>query len=265
MNALIRKEIRLILPAWIAAMILATAPVWFMTLGSPVDWRTQGELAKFAVALGAIFLGLAPFGQECSSGTFSLLLAQPTPRRGIWGAKVAVVAAALVSVLAVFLLAHLIQMQVTPMRVVFLGDQRPQEHDLGTVGAVLWCALAAMVAVAGGLWTTLLFRQVAASVWFTLLVPLVILIFAGKFWERFSEPVSIVGLTATLLLYSVASFWWARRMFLRAQDTAWTGGTLSLPAWLKLSGPFRKYAHVRCAQFGLGQGATSEHPPPVGL
>ncbi|MBM3840670.1 MAG: hypothetical protein FJ398_22455 [Verrucomicrobia bacterium] len=32
-----------------------------------------------------------------------------------------------------------------------------------------------------------------------------------------------------------------------------------------LSGPFRKYAHVRCAQFGLGQGATSEHPPPVGL
>jgi len=33
----------------------------------------------------------------------------------------------------------------------------------------------------------------------------------------------------------------------------------------RLRGPFRKYAHVRCAQFGLGQGATSEHPPPVGL
>jgi hypothetical protein len=32
-----------------------------------------------------------------------------------------------------------------------------------------------------------------------------------------------------------------------------------------LSGPFHKYAHVRCAQFGLGQGATRKHPSKVGL
>jgi hypothetical protein len=31
------------------------------------------------------------------------------------------------------------------------------------------------------------------------------------------------------------------------------------------SGPFHKYAHVRCAQFGLGQGATRKHPSKVGL
>lgn len=234
MNALIRKEIRLILPAWVAAVILATAPVWFMMLGLPVDWRAQAELAKFSVALGAIFLGLAPFGQECSFGTFSLLLAQPTCRRGIWTAKIAVVTAALVSVLAVFLLSYLIRMRVAPVRVIVLGTQMTREYDLGTVGTVLWCALATMVAAAGGLWTTLLFRQVAASVWFTLLVPLAILVFGGKFWERFSERIPIVGLTATLFLYSVAGFWWARRMFLQAQDTAWTGGTLSLPTWLSM-------------------------------
>jgi len=48
-------------------------------------------------------------------------------------------------------------------------------------------------------------------------------------------------------------------------EPTWTIGTGFAGVRDMLSGPFRKYAHVRCAQFGLGQGATSEHPPPVGL
>src|SRR5206468_4701883 len=35
-----------------------------------------------------------------------------------------------------------------------------------------------------------------------------------------------------VILYSVAGFLGARRMFLNAQDMQWTGGTLSLPNWL---------------------------------
>ena len=85
MNALVRKEIRLILPAWTAALALAVAPVWFISVNDLVGWQHQGAaIACYAFALGAMLLGLAPYGQECGLGTFSLLLAQPVCRRRIW-------------------------------------------------------------------------------------------------------------------------------------------------------------------------------------
>ena len=64
MNALVRKEIRLILPAWAAALVLAVAPVWFIPVNDLVGWQHQGTaMACYAFALGAILVGLAPYGQ----------------------------------------------------------------------------------------------------------------------------------------------------------------------------------------------------------
>ncbi|MBI2946980.1 MAG: hypothetical protein HYY23_04995 [Verrucomicrobia bacterium] len=223
LNALIRKEIRLILPAWVAAMILAATPVWLFSVTDFFNWQSPGvAMVLTSLALGAILLGLAPFGQECSVGTLSLLLAQPVARRQIWRAKIAVITAALILVFACLMLSFLIRIRGVP--------SSGEVFDLLKFGG-----LAAVVAVTGGLWTTLLFRQVAASVWFTLLAPLFLLTVTAKFWDRFSEGVATVGVTAMLVLYSIAGFCWARRMFLRAQDTAWTGGTLSLPAWLRFT------------------------------
>ena len=151
MNALIRKEIRLILPAWIAAMMLAVVPVWFISVKSLLGGHQEGAaIASYAFAVGAIFLGLAPFGQECGAGTFSLLLAQPVTRRRIWRVKTAVAAVALILAMASLLLSYQIRIQGAPSREVL-------------VLMLTVSSLSALAALAGGLWTTLLFRQVAAA------------------------------------------------------------------------------------------------------
>src|SRR5439155_9981809 len=117
MNALVRKEIRLILPAWAAALVLAVAPVWFIPVNDLVGWQYQGTaMACYAFAFGAILLGVAPYGQECGLGTFSLLLAQPVSRRRIWRVKMVVAAGALVLVLTALAVSYRIRIQELPSR-----------------------------------------------------------------------------------------------------------------------------------------------------
>jgi ABC-type transport system involved in multi-copper enzyme maturation permease subunit len=229
MKTLVWKEVRLILPAWLMAVLLAVLPAWYFSVQDLVGWQEEGAMAAFvAFALGAVFLGLTPFGQECALGTFSVMLAQPVSRRRVWQAKVGVVVAALLLVLAVLVLSYGIRIQALPSR-----------HILA-----LW-TVSALVALAGGLWTTLLFRQVAAALWFTFLVPPVILIATSWLWKNCSENVAFVGLSGELLLYSVAGFYLARRLFLRAQDTSWTGGTVALPAWMSFGARARSFAAIR--------------------
>src|SRR5947208_8390668 len=220
MNALVRKEIRLILPAWAAALALAVAPVWFISVNDLAGWQPQGAaIACYAFALGAILLGLAPYGQECGLGTFSLLLAQPIPRRRIWRVKMVVAALGLMLVLMALAVSYRIRIQELPSREVVW-------HVL------LVCAMFALAAFAGGLWTTLLFRQVAAALWFTLLVPPAILVATSKLWERASDAIAQAGICGVLVVYSVAGLLLARWLLRGAQDTQWTGGTLSFPARL---------------------------------
>jgi hypothetical protein len=88
-------------------------------------------------------------------------------------------------------------------------------------------ALATLVAVIGGLWTTLLFRQIGAALWFSILVPGVILVVAEMVGQLFMVNPNTFLIPA-LLIYAVAGFIWARRMFLAAQDAQWLGGTISL-------------------------------------
>lgn len=223
MNALIRKEIRLILPAWIAAMILSIAPVWFVSARYLVSLREEGAVnASLAFGIGAIFLGLAPFGQECGFGTFSLLLAQPVTRRRIWRVKIIVVAVAMILAMTALLLSYQIRTHLSSSIEILVLMLK--------VGS-----FSALAAFAGGLWTTLIFRQVGAAFWFTLLVPLAILMAAAQALEKSSLNSIEAGLSAVLVLYAIAGFLWARRMFFRAQDVQWTGGTVTLPAWLSFS------------------------------
>ena len=78
MNTLLRKEIRLVFPAWIVAMILVIVPVWLVpNNGLPQYSSGVPVLLTISFSLGMIVLALAPFGQEVSAGTFSVLLAQP--------------------------------------------------------------------------------------------------------------------------------------------------------------------------------------------
>lgn len=84
---------------------------------------------------------------------------------------------------------------------------------------------------ATALWSTLLLRQVAAALWITLLVPVTLFAWVAVSMVKYSDTVlalAICAVTAPLLL---VGFWWAHRLFFRAQDVGWSGGVISLPDW----------------------------------
>jgi len=224
MNALIRKEVRLLLPAWIGAMILAVAPALTRVFGNGFYGLTVPPVLGtilLAPLLGMILLALASFGQEFSSGTFSLLLAQPVPRQRLWRVKTVVLAVALALVWTVSVLC--IRSMATNGRV-DIDNEYPAQLAVGY-------GLLAAVAFAGGLWTTLLLRQVSAAFWFTALIPAIIFAVGAKLLENSSTQMQQWGFVVAFLAYSLVGVLWARRLFLRAQDTQWTGGVISVPAW----------------------------------
>jgi len=229
MNALVKKEIRLLLPAWITAMLLVTAPI---LLGRLIDDNeptgVTNMLTVFGLAMGCVLLGLAGMGREIATRTFSLLLAQPRPRGDFWRAKLSVLLVSLIS-LALFL--SLVSWQFVPT-----GD--------GLDMALIWL-LTACVAVTGALWTTLLFRQIIAAFWISVLLPFAILVCVLTLDDEVAAAKTRNTIAATLLAaYSVAGYFFARWQFRHAQDTAWTGGNLSLPSaagWL----PWKRTETVR--------------------
>jgi ABC-type transport system involved in multi-copper enzyme maturation permease subunit len=225
MKALIKKEIRLLMPAWITAMLLATVPgilnvisiycYGFMPSGGGLFFFVQ-----LMFAAGVLLLGINSFGEELSYNTFSALLSQPLKRPRIWLIKTATLAIAFISVwLAGILLAT---WQLHFLKWWFRTDFNDTFEFL---------TLSALVAFSGGLWTTLLLRQITGAFWFTLLTPVAIIFgISAMFQDWIAEGKSFnTFVVAALVLYSVAGFFLAWRLFMRAQDIQWTGGEISLP------------------------------------
>ena len=99
MNPLVKKEIRLLLPSFIACCALALANLFFRFNpdGSLQGWWWFVLAFVFSGAM-AIMLALNSFGVEISSGTFSNLLAQPVSRQKIWETKILLLAVSLLIV-----------------------------------------------------------------------------------------------------------------------------------------------------------------------
>jgi ABC-type transport system involved in multi-copper enzyme maturation permease subunit/alpha-tubulin suppressor-like RCC1 family protein len=217
MNALLKKEIRLLLPSFGICCALALTNFFFRfnSDGSLQNWWWFMLSFVFCGAV-AMMLALNSFGAEISSGTFSNLLAQPVSRQKIWDTKISLLAASLF-IVGVFWSGCGI------VRLIALGRQLNLLDLFAGIGSF------GLVVFSGGLWTVLLLRQVAAAFWFTLLVPGVIMvIIAGLFADQSGEFVE--GITVSALgIYSLAGFFFARWLFFRAQDLQWTGGTIELP------------------------------------
>lgn len=229
MNALIRKEIRLILPAWALAVLVLLVAL----LAAPAD-TPEGFLFVLA-AVGAVFLALLPFGMEFSLGTFSTLLVQPAPRQRLWRIKTVILAAALLSIWILLLCGYILRLR-----------QSPDGVAAGNVyGFALISGLIAFSAYAGGLWTTLVFRQIAAAFWFTLLVPPTILSLVYSLSDRFSQSDLTRLVVALLVIYGAAAVLWARRRFLHAQDVQWTGGDIALPVFARRKSASRRTPGIR--------------------
>lgn len=235
MNALVRKEIRLLLPAWITAMLLVLSP---LMLGRLIDDNepagVTNMLTMFGVAIGSVVLGLAGMGRELASRTFSLVLTQPRPRQEFWRAKLGILALSLIP-FALFL--GLVSQRFVPQ-----GDRLEM--------ALIWL-LTVCVAVTGGMWTTLLFRQIIAAFWISLLLPIAILFLVVGLGDEVAEATTRNSIAIVLLMtYSVAGYWFAHWQFRHAQDVAWTGRIVALPGaerWL----PWKSRETVRLTMHPL--------------
>jgi ABC-type transport system involved in multi-copper enzyme maturation permease subunit len=204
MRALIEKELRLLLPAFLAALVLAIVPVWIL----PLDSRNPGMAGGWRFMFGAIMLALSSFGREVGFKTIPFILAQPFERSRIWWTKIAVLGICTALTYDAWWLSNNLSSMLRPA-----GPIPPE--------VLAFVALMGAVFTAGGLWMTLLLRQVVAAFCLALLVPWVLIFgiqaMGAKVWM----------ICAALGVYAAAAFFLARWRFLHLQDTAWTGGVIS--------------------------------------
>ncbi len=218
MNARTRKEMRQLAPAWLAALLLTTLP--FLRGSFPyidIDPLSRGlsvgpfEIVVAALAwhiapfiIGLVFMAVTSFGREFTSSSFQLFLSQPVSRRQLWREKTAILGIATLSVWLVYW--------------TMLSGAR--QFHLGQGALALLVAFGIMTT---GLWTTLLFRQVVPALCFSLLIPCLLYPFVGPFFgllAGLSLP-PWVGVTIVFLplaAYGAAGFYFARWLFVRAQD-----------------------------------------------
>lgn len=239
MNPLVQKEIRLLLPAWIAAMLLAVLPAVIMDLGWLVDLvsgnsaRDYYDLLAFVLpvifSVGALLLGVSSFGQELNAGTFSILLSQPIARQRVWRVKTTALLLAFISVGLAGMAAIWSQFYIFQAAVVDPANMVAYEG-----GTFRFLALASLVMFSGGLWTALLMRQAAGAFWFTLLIPVAIVLGTETLLSFF--PVSdefVDHVTVTVLfIYGVAGLVYARRLFFTVQDLPGVGREITF-TWRK--------------------------------
>ncbi len=223
MNALIRKEVRLLLPSFATALLLSLG-IWLMPNrpDAPNSWRNFMTIFPFLLCPAmVVMMVLNAFGREISGGTLPQLLTQPISREKIWRTKVWLLAGALVVITGVWMVS------IHSYLNAFLEVHEARWYR---ENMLLAPALFALVAFSGGLWTVLLFRQVTAAFWFTLIAPGAILLTVSTVMENHPAHARSTLIFA-LVIYSVAGFIWARRLFLNAQDIVRTGGDITMPRW----------------------------------
>jgi hypothetical protein len=214
MNVLVKKEIRLLLPSWSVAMLLAL----IQGITRPYDFYVASLLF-----FGLTIMALSTIGRETSLNTFSSLLAQPAERIQIWQIKLSVLAVAFLTVFVVWLVAF---------GIAFINSNVDAGDRENSYNLFITICLIATATFTGGLWTTLLLRQLAGAFWLTLLVPAVLSGFSAVFLAQAeSNSLVIAVLSVVIAVYSVGGFLFARWLFFRAQDVGWSGGNIALPEW----------------------------------
>jgi len=218
-NARWVKELKLLAPSWGVALLLAAGGPQFLRFGRLAD------VPFFVFALGCVLLAIAPFGREFSQRTFPLLLSQPVPRAALWREKALVLLVALGVVAVAFWLCSPPEMAAKPLD--------------GTSDPMLLrkpVALITLLAFSGGLWTTLLFRQLTPALFFMVLTPVAIMAVtsevASKLWPKAEESIVAGALLSYAILGIAASYW----LLLRAQEVQWLGQELAVPGFPRRGG-----------------------------
>jgi len=84
MNTLVKKEIRLLLPAFVGALALAIVPIWLQGYDPRNYWSDANVLPAEVNLFGILLLALSSYGREMGLKTLPFTLAQPVERARIW-------------------------------------------------------------------------------------------------------------------------------------------------------------------------------------
>jgi len=240
MSPLVKKEIRLLLPSFLISFLLALS-IWLLPehLGSKPGIINSLLVFPYLFSPAMLtMLAVNSFGGEFGSGTFSMLLAQPVFRARIWRTKTLLLGVAVLLVWFAWCGSAILSNQI---------NANLREMEIST-------ALFALAVYSGGLWTVLLLRSVAAALWFTVLTPAALLMTLSNLLNNYPHQVVTEILIFVFIVYGIAGFLFARWLFWRAQDLAWTGGSIAMPemsglAWLKLHSGVRRMWRPRAALF----------------
>jgi len=244
MNPLVKKEIRLLLPGCLAILALEAIAPWFVK-----DLDFVFGFAPVIFFFGMIILAIDSFGREFSPGTFTLLMSQPVERQQIWRTKITVllVAAALVFVAYFASCGLRLHLALTDNNSIWHVNPKIIGDDFHN--SMIASVAVMLAALTGGLWTSLLLRQISAAFWISLLIPIGLLFLIAFVGDTFFNSASMVIVTDVLYgaagIYSIAGFLLAHRLFHRAQDAAWTGGVINFSNWRYFDAGAESSASVR--------------------
>ncbi len=197
MNTLVKKEIRLLLPVWLTAMLLAVGTSLYSSFGD--------LLPILATLFGMAILAVASFGREFAGGTFGMLLTQPIPRQQLWSAKLLVLVAALATVMFACVISGGMSFHL------FIGK-----------AAIATIPIAAALAIAGGFCFSLLTRQTAPALAFTVLIPTAIVLQTLFVFDRLRIEGPIVLATVATILAVSAGFgiYWSLQLFAGVEESS---------------------------------------------
>lgn len=214
MNAFVKKEIRLLLPSLVLGLLATMTPGIVLMISGPISDLS----AFFLIPIFVTLLSVKTFGGELSAETFSGFLSLPLSREKMWWVKTAL------SFTGILLIALL---------TCFTVKNEFKGIPLGFGKIFILATLFLLTFYSGGLWTTLLLRHVGGAFWFSLLLPIGLIALLKVFVEPRGESIAELWLMIAFGFYALAGFFFARRLFLRAQDVQWTGGDVRLPGFRK--------------------------------
>jgi hypothetical protein len=158
-----------------------------------------------------------------SCGTFGLLLSQPEKRQRFWRIKAGLLALALLSAWAVLVLCLGLRQEISGYDFYF-----DSFTDMAAGSGVM-----TLVAFSGGLWSTLLLRDLTTAFFATVMAPAALLMATALALMHWIDNDALMGwvVFCVMTAYSALGFFAARKLFLGAEDVplAWTRRQVSLP------------------------------------
>ncbi len=196
-----KKEIRMVLPEWSMALVLAASPLLLVVIGTLLEpsrpyAMVSPVLCWFSLTLGCTWLATAVFGKENIYGTAEQLFALPLSRKQICLKKGTIALMGVGSTILLYLICVWLARSWSPGS----GARYFPRDFEAAAGLIFLCTLGP------GLFFTAFFRSFHEAFWITLLAPFALLATLGSLASQVPYEFQQYGdtlITVTLLTYGV--------------------------------------------------------------